>query len=136
MWFFILQEIFCVREYFYCMAYIMVYIQFHSLNISNYFLSHLLVILFFFCLIISGQLKSLKTRYWIISFLCVLHFCVCSDSLLFTPNPGHYMPNYPCSSPNVPFLMLKSLSEYVPMITVPPVNCGGVCGGGGVARMK
>ena len=72
-----------------------------------------------------GYRNKYIMRYCIISYVCVPHFCFPSESLLFTPNPGHYMPNSPCSSPNGLLFNPKSASGNLPVSAVPYVRRGG-----------
>ena len=69
---------------------------------------------------------NIKTRYWIIRYVCVPRFHFLSYSLLFTQKPGHYMPKSPCSSPYVLLFTPKFSSRYVPVFAVSSVRCGGL----------
>ena len=74
---------------------------------------------------IAIEVECIKMRYLLIGYVCCPCFYFPSESLLFTPNPCHYTPKFPCSSPNGLLFTLDSLSGYIPMIAVPYVRHGG-----------
>ena len=59
-----------------------------------------------------------------------------SQSLLFIPNTGHYMPKYPCSSPNGLVFNKNSSSGYVHVSAAPSGRCVCVCVGGGLLHAQ
>ena len=55
---------------------------------------------------------SIKTRYWILSYVCCPYFRFLYKFLLFMPIPGHYTPMFPCSYPNRIIFTLHFLSGF------------------------
>ena len=82
-----------------------------KININNFFFQYFLL-----------TNMSIKTRFRIISYMCVPRFCFHSESLISTPNTSNYMPKSPCSSPNGLVFSPKSLYGYVPANAAPSVR--------------
>ena len=74
---------------------------------------------------------NIKTRYWIINYVCVLSFCFPSQPLLFTPNSGHYTPQSLWSSLKSLLFMKKNSLIMNPWA---PYRLSVVWGGGCCAR--
>ena len=69
-----------------------------------------------------------KTRFWIISYVCVLHFLFPSKFLILTPNPSHYTSKSPCSFPNgLLFTLKRSSDPYMWALSHLSVVGGGEC---------